>query len=240
MKISSILAGLALSITLIGCSLNQNSIQGDNNIKKETRNTGDYDQISMLGSFDVEIVPGKEGEITVEADENLLPYILTDVKGGNLKIQFESGYSFRTKSGIKITVPVEAIETIKLIGSGNISGTLEEEQTQLSLFLTGSGDIDLRLSSEHLSSSLIGSGDIKLQGKTNHLVTSVSGSGDFEAFELLANFIKATVTGSGDMELYPIETIEAKVMGSGDIEYKGNPKKELAKIIGSGNVREVN
>ncbi|MDG1774786.1 MAG: DUF2807 domain-containing protein, partial [Flavobacteriaceae bacterium] len=44
------------------------------------------------------------------------------------------------------------------------------------------------------------------------------------------------VSGSADVTLTVKGTLNAKVSGSGDIQYKGNPKKVASKVSGSGDV----
>ncbi|MBP6585664.1 MAG: DUF2807 domain-containing protein, partial [Flavobacterium sp.] len=50
---------------------------------------------------------------------------------------------------------------------------------------------------------------------------------------------KVNVSGSGDIKVNCTEFIEARVAGSGDIEYKGNPKKVDTKVAGSGTIKMI-
>ncbi|HQV37276.1 MAG TPA: DUF2807 domain-containing protein, partial [Flavobacterium sp.] len=66
-----------------------------------------------------------------------------------------------------------------------------------------------------------------------------AGSGDIKAFELVSENAKVNVSGSGDIKVNCTEFIEARVAGSGDIEYKGNPKKVDTKVAGSGTIKMI-
>ena len=48
-----------------------------------------------------------------------------------------------------------------------------------------------------------------------------------------------TVGGSGDNSVYCTESIYARVTGSGDIKYSGDPKKKDTKVNGSGDITKV-
>ena len=50
-------------------------IKGNGKVVTSTRSTTNYDEIKVMGSFDVDLVSGKEGAIVVKAEENLQPYI---------------------------------------------------------------------------------------------------------------------------------------------------------------------
>ncbi|WP_431164113.1 GIN domain-containing protein, partial [Flagellimonas beolgyonensis] len=75
---------------------------------------GRYEGVPLSGWFDVELVSGAEGTITLEGEENLLEHLETEVdRDGTLKIKTEKGYNLQPSSwrngGIRITVPVESI-----------------------------------------------------------------------------------------------------------------------------------
>lgn len=215
-------------------------VKGNGNVVKITRTTPDYDGIKCSGSFDYVLVAGTEGSITIEGEENLLEYIITEVKGNNLVVRTENNVNLQTgrNKNIKITIPFKDISSVSLAGSGDLWTESVINTSGLSVSLAGSGDIKLDVKAETVKSSLAGSGDIELKGSTNTLDVSVAGSGDFEGFGLQANDTKVSVAGSGDAQVVSNETLKANVAGSGSIKYKGNPKKEDSKVAGSGSIRK--
>src|SRR5690606_238341 len=108
--------------------------------------------------------------------------------------------------------------------------------TDFNVSLAGSGDIKLQIEAQSIKGSVAGSGDLTLKGSTNYLEANVAGSGDFHGFELQANDTDVSVAGSGDAKVVSNEVLKARVAGSGDIKYKGNPKKEDSKVAGSGSI----
>ena len=75
-----------------------------------------------------------------------------------------------------------------------------------------------------------------VKGKTNDLEVSLAGSGDIHGFGLQANNTDVSIAGSGDIEIVSNKSLKARVSGSGDIQYKGNPAKEDTKVSGSGSI----
>jgi hypothetical protein len=214
------------------------TIKGNGEMTSEKRNTGDYNEISLVGSMDVELVSGTEGNLTLEAESNLQEYITTEVNGGTLKISVKKGYNLKPSrnNGIKVTVPFKDIEVVEVTGSGDLWNTSTINAKNFSTKLTGSGDIKLELEVENLEGSITGSGDTQLSGKAKDFDCKVTGSGDFKAYDLRAENVEATVMGSGDIQVSANNALKAKVMGSGDIKYKGNPKNQDFKTSGSGSV----
>lgn len=232
---------LILSILFSSIQLNaqwffNKTIKGNGNVTTNTRHTNDYDTINISGFFDVNLVKGEEGEIQIKAESNLLDYILTEVNGDILTIKLKKGININTKKGIFITVPFKDLEEITLNGSGDVTSDAIISGKDLTVKLSGSGDMKLKLDVTKVSSKITGSGDVTLLGKSDFLNNSIVGSGDFNAKNLQVKHVKATVTGSGDSVVFAKDKIDAKVIGSGDLIFYGNPKIENTKVTGSGDI----
>ena len=95
----------------------------------------------------------------------------------------------------------------------------------LNLNIAGSGDIEAEnLQYTNIFALVKGSGDIDLKNvKATTVMSEVNGSGDISAEKLAATNVVATVAGSGDIVCYASRQLDARVSGSGDIEYKGSP-----------------
>nr|WP_255444148.1 head GIN domain-containing protein [Robiginitalea sp. SC105] len=216
-------------------------VKGNGNTVTETREVGSYEGVSLSGWFDVELVPGPEGQITISGEENLLEHLVTEVnREGSLVIRTEKGYNLQPSSwkggGIQVTVPVESIREVTLSGSGDIVGKTRLKADRFETGMSGSGDITLELDADHVEASLSGSGDIVLSGTAGSVEIRVSGSGDVKAFDLSAREVEAVVSGSADVRVTATESLTARVSGSGDIHYRGNPASVDSKTSGSGDV----
>lgn len=214
-------------------------IKGNGNVITVERTTADYDHIAISGFFDVELVPGQEGNLTLEGEENILEHITTKVEGNKLVIKVEKGYQLNpswTKK-VSLTVPIEVISSLTLSGSGEITGKKIIKTDHFETTMSGSGDISLDIDAHSVTASMSGSGDMALSGKTRDLNVKISGSGDVEAYGLVAENVEAIVSGSANIKVTATQMIDARVSGSGDIDYRGNPEKVITKVSGSGDVR---
>ena len=231
--------GLVLLFSAVASAQWGKKVKGNGNSTTVERTTSDYDRIGVSGFFDVDLVSGKEGELTLKGESNLLEHIIAEVKNGQLNIKVEKGYNLQPsnwKDGIHITVPVESIDAVSLSGSGDIVGKTKIKSNNFQTSMSGSGDITLEIEANSVSISMSGSGDIRLSGSTNSFDASVSGSGNISAFNLEADNVEATVSGSADIEVTANKMLKARVSGSGDIDYRGNPDKVDTKTSGSGDI----
>ena len=234
---SIIFAGLLLClVTESKAQWGYNKVVGDGNVTTKSVSTGDYDEIKVVGSMDVHLEKGTEGNISVTTDSNLHDYIVIEVIGDELVIKTKNGYNLKTKKGIHITVPFQDISEVSLTGSGDVDtkDTIKADEFEVSV--TGSGDINLTIDAQSIETSITGSGDVVLKGSTNNLAVTVSGSGDFKGFDLQSNHTEARVSGSGDIQVVAKQSINARVNGSGDIVYKGSPERSDTQTSGSGDI----
>ncbi|GAA3590475.1 head GIN domain-containing protein [Flavivirga amylovorans] len=213
------------------------SIRGNGNMKTITRTTSEYDGIKCAGNMDFIIVNGSEGNIKIEGEENLLEYIITEVKNNNLVIKTKKGINLKSglNKTIKITIPVKDINEVALAGSGDLWSKDIITTTNLDVSLAGSGDVSLNIKTTSVKASIAGSGDLKLEGNTNNLEAKIAGSGDFHGFNLQTNNTDVSIAGSGDAKVISNKALKARVSGSGDISYKGDPIVD-SKVVGSGNI----
>ena len=206
---------LLLILTLGGLSITSANAQN-----AEKRNVGTYDGIHIAGSYEVTLISGSEGTLLLKGDSDDLEKIDTEVKKGTLIIKQKEKSRFGSwDSGkVHITIPVEDINIVVLIGSGEIFADFPLEGNHFKTFLSGSGEINLNLDVTAVNGTVTGSGEITLTVKASKVNFNVTGSGDIEA-----DGIKA-------------DTAEARVTGSGDIICKGNPRKQKTKVTGSGDI----
>ncbi|WP_159023445.1 head GIN domain-containing protein [Formosa sp. L2A11] len=235
-KIAIIFATLAISLN--SCVSINKGIQGNGEYITDQRTTSSYDNVSCSGSMNYILVQGTEGQITVEGESNLVPYIITEVQGNTLTVRTEDGINLSPSNNrdIIITIPFKDLSEVSLTGSGDLINHDVISSENLKVGITGSGDVILDINTTHVEGSVTGSGDLTLNGKTESLNFSVTGSGDFHGYRLESKNADISVTGSGDAEVMATSFLKARVSGSGDIAYKGHPEKEDTKVSGSGSI----
>jgi hypothetical protein len=228
---------IALALVCFQTSTAQFSkVKGNGNVTTKTHNTADYNKIKVQGFMNVTLKKGAEGTITVTTDENIQEYIIVETKKDALIIKVKNKVNIQTKKGVYINVPFNDLTGVSLTGSGDVmtedlikSDTFETE-------LTGSGDVALDVEASAINAKITGSGDLQLSGNTNNLEVKVTGSGDFYGKELSSKNTEAYVSGSGDASVNASNRLKARVNGSGDISYYGNPEQTDKKVIGSGDI----
>lgn len=236
MKKLTIILILLLSVNLSAQSWFKESVKGNGELRSSTRDVGEYDKITVAGSFNIVLVKGKEGNLDISVESNLEKYLVTKVKNGKLVIRWDNNFKVRPKKSVHIVVTFKSFDELVLAGSGDIEAKDEINADDFDIKLAGSGNIKLLLSSKDVDCTMAGSGNVTLIGDSTDLDCSKAGSGDFYGYDFKCENIDIDEAGSGDAKVYVTNVLDAKTAGSGNIFYKGSPKENNAKVAGSGSI----
>ncbi|MEY4541706.1 MAG: hypothetical protein RLZZ306_3463 [Bacteroidota bacterium] len=229
---------LALLNFTISCSLKNKKITGNEKIVTITRSTSEYEGISISGSFDVKLISGKEGNISIKGDENLLEFIVTEITNGKLLVYFEKHkkIQYNYNSSIEITIPFEDINQLSFNGSGNLTTTDLIKTEYLNIEMTGSGNTSFRSDTNSLKITKSGSGNLNGKGVTKNIEINSDGSGNVTMSDLKSENAVASQTGSGNIKVNCSKNLDARTIGSGTIQYSGKPEKIAKSTTGSGSI----
>lgn len=213
-------------------------VYGNGNNILLKRSTEDYEEIRLSGSLNVELVDGTVGNLILSGEENLLKYIITEVKNEKLYLAIEKGYKLKSslENGIQLTVPVERISSIKISGSGDVVSKKTLRSAGFMTRIIGSGNITADLEVETLSTTVAGSGYLNFSGKTKNFSASTAGNCNIKAYDLEADDVDLALAGSGIIMVTAKKKLKARVSGSGYIHYQGNPENVDFKTNGSGRI----
>ncbi len=243
MKKTIILLFITCGISFTGYS-QWGKIKGKGDIKKQERIFNDpFNGLKVSGAYHVSLVKGDVGKIIINAQDNLLEYIQTEVKNNYLLIKNKKNVTIRSKKPIEIIVFIEddTIDKLNLAGSGNITSKETLKTNVLITKVTGSGIINIPIKSNNVEGKVTGSGKLILSGKSKKSNFLITGSGSIDAFELKNQKSIAKITGSGLLNVFVNESIDASITGSGNINYKTNNEDNLrikSNVAGSGKLRK--
>lgn len=212
-----------------------NAIQGEGNLKTETRNVAGFHKIDLEMSGNVVFTTG-DFQVSVEAEENLLQYIKTENQNGTLRIYSDKNISTSKDLIFKVSAP--SLDGLSLAGSGSMEVKSPLESDKMDISLGGSGEISVpQATFNSLECEIGGSGNVKLGGKANSARVSLSGSGDVQAKDMEINELRAGIAGSGSVSANVTQVLKADISGSGEVVYSGSPAVE-SNISGSGSVHK--
>jgi len=230
-----------LVVLLGACSCTIKTIEGSGTVVTETRSVSGVRAISLSGLGEVLLEQTGEESLTVEADDNLMQYLRTEVRGGTLHLGLHAdfkGANFRPSQPVRFHLTVGDIEGISISGSGILRADWIDAE-DIDIDVSGSGAVVVTtLTTEELGAGISGSGQIQLGGAAGKQTVSLSGSGSYRGMNLRSYGARVDVSGSGVAVVWVERELSASISGSGSVSYYGDPSVDKS-ISGSGQLRPL-
>ena len=191
-------------------------VKGSGNLVTEARDLNDFTGVNVSSIFQVEITAQQEFAVEVEADDNLLRLIKTEVHNGILHI--EPIGRITSENGLKVRIFAPDIDNIQASGASkiNLSGVKNEE----------------------LRVDMGGASKISVSGETARLEVEVSGASAADTENLRSEVANVNASGASHVSVSAAAELRADASGASRIVYSGSPKNIEKHTSGASSVRE--
>lgn len=224
MKNLRYLTALILLLGITACADGQfrKTVYGNKDVVKKERSVGSFTGVRVSTGIDVYLKQGENISLSVEADENLHEYIVTEVSNGILNVYADA--NIRDAEMKRVYVTMKEINSVSTTSAGDIIGETPVKTDNLKLSASSAGDIKLEVYVKTIDANISSSGDVTLTGEADMIDVSLSSAGDLNAFNLKVREADVAVSSAGDAEVYVTERLTARASSAGDVNYKGDPK----------------
>ena len=220
MRRRGVVLGGLVACTLTACNVaGLGGLRGSGIIRAETRDIRNFGQVVVSGDARVSITQGDRPSLVVEADDNLLEYVRSEVDDFALRLGFAGtvgGYAPTQPLTFRLTAP--RLRGLELDGAGAIEAT--------------------NINAPRLVVEINGSGRVRLTGRVDEQFVTLNGSGSYDAAGTESETARVRINGSGAALVWARDTLTARLNGSGRIRYYGQPQVSQD-ITGSGQVKHL-
>jgi Putative auto-transporter adhesin, head GIN domain len=192
------------------------TIIGSGNIVSEQRTTVAFQGVQITGKAKVFITQDSVPSLRVEADDNVINRVTTNVVGGILVIAMEKASYERITVNVYVTMP--SVDLLEVTGAGEFVTTLPIQCTTLTCRISGAGII-------------------QLTGSADNQILMVSGTATVSNFGFVSAKCSISISGVANCEVYVTDQLDAMISGVGNIVYDGNPLVIRQIVSGSGSIR---
>lgn len=215
------LAVFVLSLMLVDLPAMAQRIKGNGNIKTENRKVADFKGLDVNGGFEIQVTLGNNESVRIEADENLLGNIKTEVKKGILHIYNEG--SITTKNKMKAYVTLRELNSLDISGGVKVIGKSTFKVPEFKMELSGAANIQMALETTKLTAGMSGASKITLTGRADNLSLNMSGASNVNAEDLEANIVSVDASGASKVRVFAKESLNIDASGASHVAYKGSP-----------------
>lgn len=217
MKRISIILLVFVVATFAGCKFGR-GVAGSGNRKTEKRDLKSFSAIDTSGAYEVNVICQKSAGVEIEADDNLLPLIKTEVRDGTLFVSDEKDFHSSKSPTLRITM--SELTSVNNTGAGDVK-------------ITDANTSDLRIQSS-------GAASVDATGKAKTITITTTGAGKIDTSKLTAEKAKVEVSGAASVDVYASDQLDVNISGVGSVNYSGNPKTVNKSISGIGTVNPKN
>jgi hypothetical protein len=265
-KLAPGLAVLALVLAILACSTvtvdlggSGGTVRGSGTLVEEDRPVSSVTgvQLGMPGELTIEV--GSAESLRISAEDNLLEYIETVMRGGTLVIETRDGVNIRSTKPVEFYLTVTGLESVANSSAGNIqvdalqsgrftlanssSGKISLDGlncTSLRVTVSSSGDVILgSLVAEEIDVEISSSGNVEIgMGQVQKQEIEISSSGAYLAGDLASVEANVNLSSSGSARIRVSERLTGRLSSSGNIRYIGDPQVDVS-TSSSGRVIQV-
>lgn len=251
---------LVVTLLLNGCALA--AVRGSGNVVTESRTVTDFEQVEVCCGMELRLTQGDDVQLTLEADDNLLPEIETVVRDGTLLVRFRSrlglfnlhlsrpiivNLQMPTIHGIAISgggsLETERLETerLTLAFSGGSQGAIGDVQAEnVDLSTSGGGQVTIdNIDLDTLDLEVSGGGHTTIaNGAITNQRVSLSGGSHYDGAAVEGETATLDLSGGAEARVWVTERLVVQASGGSQVEYTGNPALEQS-LSGGSQLRAV-
>ncbi len=200
-----------------------NRIRGSGVVKTETRQASGFDGVSVCCGMRLSLTQGQQVSLEIEAEDNILPEIVSTVENGILTIRFKDqtgGAWISATKPILVRVSAVKIHSLEVSGGGSAdTGPIETDRMA----------IDLSGGSRAQFGTL----------KSGSLKVDISGGGKLTAQDLKASQLTLDLSGgsNADITAFQGDAFRLNLSGGGKTNLAGNAKDQTLSLDGGASLQ---
>lgn len=219
-------------------------------MKEEIRPIGEFNKIKLRDFGTLILKQGNTVSLAVEADEALLPDLITEVRDTTLVLRLDEDWvgkigkfisSIFSNADYQVTYTLTCTDLKEIHISGRADVKCDAlTADDLRLSVSGVGFIAFRhLDCESLDVRISGRGEFSAAGRANHQDIRISGSGEYQTPQLESQSVRLAISGQGNATVRAMENLDITISGLGQVDYYGRPKLHQV-ISGLGKSQRLN
>ena len=214
---------LVLLITTSSCFIDgMTGIRGNGSIVSEDRTiNSNFDEIKVQQGITLYLTQDNTAELSVEADENIIDLLITEVKNNELKVYFEKNV-YRAKAR-NVYLTTSDISKIKTSSGASVKSENTLQVNTLKLDASSGSSIKIYTNADEIKSSTSSGASIDIYGTSETLSADASSGSSIDADKLETIDAYATASSGASIDVNVSGKFTANASSGGDIDFEGSP-----------------
>lgn len=233
-KLAFKLALGAAALTVAGCGVIAfQGIEGSGNVVKESRDVAEFSEMKVSNNIEVDYTVGDEVALDVEADDNLMEILTTEVKGGVLVIKTEKNYE--SSDTIRVVVTGPSLEKLDVSGASQVKVS-GQEADRFDVSASGASEVEIVGRSGKVTAEASGASKVNFDGFDGETLTvEVSGASSVKGGEFV--MISGELSGASQLDSKATGEVDMELSGASQGEIAGSPKVKRKDVSGASSLK---
>ena len=202
-------------------------IRGSGNVKSEDRSVSGFDSLSVGSGMNLFLKQGSIESLRIEAEDNILPMILTAVKNGKLEIKYKNflieGFGLNPNKSINVYLTVKDLKEID-ISSGVRIESEEIKSDSLKIDVSSGAEGNMIIISKKLVVGLSSGSNLEISGQVDSQDIDLGSGGEYSAKDLISKTVVINASSGSNAVVNASENLDVKISSGASVEYAGSPK----------------
>jgi Putative auto-transporter adhesin, head GIN domain len=218
-----------------------NSKSRISSLSEEDRKLSGFTKIEISGSYEVRIIKSNTYSVKVEADEDQMSKIITEVSGDKLVIRYiKEGKNYDHHSSKKlITIQTPNLNSLTCSGAVEVKSSDIFDAEKFDLKTSGATEVEIGINAKLLISKFSGATEVELKGKVDTHALEMTGASELDAVDLQVSKYAIESKGAADCKIYVTDELAISGSGASSIKYKGSPSKVTKDTRGATDVSRL-
>jgi phage shock protein PspC (stress-responsive transcriptional regulator) len=208
--------------------ISQNSEEGG-----ITSSLTDFNELEILGLFDVHITQGYDYSVDLIGSETEKQKYKISQHGQTLTIEYDNdNKKFDWKSNplsldkIKINITMPELESLELKGAGDVifSGFTADN---LNIEVRGAVDVEGQINANDVTIDIAGASELELRGEGNTMEATVQGASQLKAYGFTTENASVEANGASSAKVFVTGRLEIKEGVASKVSYRGDPSEVI-------------
>ena len=197
-------------------------IKGSNHVVSEERNiSSNFEVIKVQQGITVYLTQGNSTQIKVEADDNIIDLLVTEITNDELKIYFKKNVNRAKARNVYLTT--SDISKIRTSSGAHVKSENTIQTTTLNLDSSSGSSMKIYVNAKEVISESSSGANIKIMGKTTNFSANSSSGSSIDADELESVDAYTKASSGANINVNVSGKLTAKASSGGDIDFEGNP-----------------
>lgn len=236
--------GLMLTVTTYFVSMAVPSfifgkgITGSGNITTKTIEAPAFEGIDAARAVKVVISDKTTDKIRIEADDNVMDYVIAKVKDGVLTVSIDKTLNSVSNTNVTVTVPANGhIRSLEASSASTIRSEVTLSGDKFSIDASSAAKIEATVEVTSCDISASSAAKIKLSGSAQKCNIDMSSASKLSAEELIVADCVVETSSAAKASITCTKNLSADASSGSSINYSGNCQTQIDKSSG-GSVRK--